>query len=60
LTENSNDDLTKRILGLIEQPEVIKQVGTNASRTIARSWDEIAENVSDRYEYLIRKYAAKD
>jgi len=60
LTENSSLELTKRILELIEQPEIIKQVGSNASRTIARSWDDIIENVLDRYAYLIRKHGTKN
>ena len=60
LTENSSLELTKRILELIDQPKIIKQVGSNAARTIARSWDDIIENVLDRYDYLMRKYATKN
>ena len=60
LIENSSLELTKRIVELIEQPKIIKQVGSNASRTIAHSWDDIVENVLDRYAYLIRKHATKN
>jgi len=60
LTENSSQELSRRILELIEQPKIIRQVGANASRTVARSWDDIVENVLDRYAYLIRKHARKN
>jgi len=60
LTGNSSLELTKRILELIDQPEIIRQVGSNAAKTVARSWDDIIENVLDRYDYLMRKYATKN
>ena len=59
LTENSSRAMAKRILELIDRPEHIKQVGLNASKTIARSWDDVTEEVLDRYDYLIKKHADK-
>jgi len=59
LTENSSEAMAKRLLELIHRPEHIKQVGLNASKTIARSWDDVTEEVLDRYDYLIKRHANK-
>jgi glycosyltransferase involved in cell wall biosynthesis len=55
LTENTSKSLAQRIQSLIKTPEVIKQVGQNASKTIARSWNDITEEVLNRYMFLIKK-----
>ncbi|MDR0506638.1 MAG: glycosyltransferase [Dysgonamonadaceae bacterium] len=57
LTENSSQAMAKRVMELIGKPETLKQAGLNASKTIARSWDDVAEEVLDRYFHLIRKHA---
>jgi len=59
LTENSSETMVKRILELINKPEHIKQVGLNASKTIARSWDDVTEEVLDRYDYLVKRHINK-
>ena len=56
LTENSSEAMARRILKLIDTPEHIKQVGLNASKTIARSWDDVTEEVLHRYNFLIKKH----
>jgi len=59
LTENSSQAMAKRMLELIDRPEHIKRVGLNASKTIARSWDDVTEEVLDRYDYLIKRHGNK-
>jgi glycosyltransferase involved in cell wall biosynthesis len=54
LTENTSKSMAQRIQALIKTPEVIKQAGQNASKTIARSWDDITEEVLRRYMFLIK------
>ena len=56
LTENSTKALAQRIQTLLKTPELIKQAGQNASKTIARSWNDITEEVLNRYMFLIKKH----
>jgi glycosyltransferase involved in cell wall biosynthesis len=56
LAENSHQVMAQRIRELIKTPALIKQAGQNASKTIARSWEDITEEVLSRYMFLIRKY----
>ena len=56
LTENSTKELAQRIQALIQTPELIKQAGQNAAKTIARSWSDITEEVLNRYTFLIKKH----
>ncbi|MDR3184561.1 MAG: glycosyltransferase [Prevotellaceae bacterium] len=59
LTENASDSLAQRIQTLLKTPEVIKEAGENASKTIARSWNDITEEVLSRYSFLIKKHGNK-
>jgi glycosyltransferase involved in cell wall biosynthesis len=56
LTENSTEALAQRIQELIKTPGIIKQAGQHASKTIARSWDDITGEVLNRYMFLIKKH----
>ena len=56
LTENSSKALAQRIQVLMKTPEIIKQAGQNASKTIARSWNDITEEVLNRYMFLMKKH----
>jgi glycosyltransferase involved in cell wall biosynthesis len=58
LTENSSEKMAARICELIRLPQNIKQAGKNAALTIARSWENITEEVLQRYNQLLEKYAA--
>lgn len=57
LTENSSGALAQRIQTLIKMPGLVKQVGGNASKTIARSWNDITEEVLSRYVFLMKTHA---
>ena len=53
LTENSTESFANKLRELINSPEKIRIAGLNASKTIARSWKNVTEEVIDRYEYLM-------
>ena len=55
LIENSIGSMTAKLRELIENPERLLTVGQNASRTIARSWESVTEEVLDRYTHLIER-----
>ncbi|MCD8183721.1 MAG: glycosyltransferase [Bacteroides sp.] len=44
------------IAHLLAHPQRIETAGTCAAGTLARSWQDIAEEVNDRYNHLIKRY----
>lgn len=59
LSDNSTKAYSKYIKYLLHHPNVINSVGDNASKTLARSWKDIAEEVNDRYNHLIYRLNKK-
>ena len=57
LTENSAESFANKLRELINSPDKIRLVGINASKTIARSWKSVTEEVIDRYENLMLRYS---
>ncbi len=55
LTENSVDSFATKLRELMSQPEIVKNAGVQASKTIARSWENVTEEVLDRYKNLIQR-----
>ena len=55
LIENSAQALASKISSLYKQPHIVKTVGINASKTIARSWENVAIEINDRYNYLMQR-----
>ena len=55
LIENSAQALASKISSLYKQPDIVKTVGINASKTIARSWENVAVEINDRYNYLMQR-----
>jgi len=55
LINNSAESLAAKIRELITAPEKIRFAGLNASKTIARSWENIAEEILDRYKKLANR-----
>lgn len=53
LTDNSAESFSARLRELINSPDKIRLAGLNASKTIARSWKSVTEEVIDRYESLM-------
>lgn len=44
---------------LISNPEFVKRVGEQASRTITRSWEDVVNEVLGRYQQIIERYSQK-
>lgn len=59
LTENSADQLAKKLTELLQDKKNIHTVGLNASQTIARSWQNVVEDVLDRYKFCIKNHKNK-
>ncbi len=57
LTNDSTIAYSHKIQELMKQPDKIRQAGNQASQTIARSWEDVAEEVYDRYIRLIQRKA---
>lgn len=56
LTSLSIEDFANKIRTLFFSPELSRIVGDNASITISRSWENIVNEVSDRYDGLMKRY----
>lgn len=59
LIENTPESLAEKIRLLWQNRDLISMVGDNASQTIARSWEDIVDEVLDRYNHLIARKWAK-
>lgn len=55
LTENSVEAFATKLRELINAPEKINIAGLNASKSLARSWESITEEVLDRYQKLMER-----
>jgi len=55
LVENSIESLATCLRRLISNPELVKQVGINASKSITRSWESVTDEVLDRYNHLMKR-----
>ena len=53
LIENSRESLTAKLIELSNSPDKIHLTGLHASQTIARSWENVTDEVLDRYKKLI-------
>lgn len=55
LSPGSVEAYAARLREVLQTPALVKHVGEEASRTIARSWQNVAEEVYDRYTCLMRR-----
>lgn len=55
LSDNSVTAYASRISQLLETPQLIAEAGEAASHSIARSWEDVVEEVYDRYVNLIHR-----
>ena len=55
LTDNSVLSFASKLRELSADTKLIANVGRNASQTIARSWESVAEEVLDRYKSLMER-----
>jgi len=59
LTPNDIQAYAGRITYLMEHPALLKKVGDNASTTIARSWENVMDEVILRYRDIQQSYKIK-
>lgn len=59
LTDNNIDSFVGTLNYLMDHPEIVRQVGAEASITLSRSWEDIVGEVSDRYDHLIKTWNKK-
>ena len=59
LTPNDQKAYAERITWLIQHPEVLQSVGDTASHTIARSWENVIDEVILRYKDIEASYRLK-
>jgi len=55
LVENSVESFSGKLIELMQAPEKIRVAGLNASKSIARSWESVTEEVLDRYNKLMKR-----
>lgn len=55
LTDNSVEGFARYIRKLYADPELTGSVGRRASKSIVRSWEDVCDEVLDRYNSLIRR-----
>jgi len=60
LCDDGSANIAQRIVSIYNSGINIKEVGENAARTLARSWDSIVDEVYLRYMELIKFYDNKD
>ena len=59
LTANDKHVYADRIVWLMEHPEVMEKAGNKASTTIARSWENVIDEVILRYKDIQESYKLK-
>lgn len=55
LADKNPEEFALLIERLSRNKEELKRVGLNARNTLARSWEDVVEEVSDRYRHLINR-----
>lgn len=59
LSPNDIQAYADRITYLMQHPEIVQRVGKRASRTIARSWEDVIDEVILRYRDIQESYKLK-
>lgn len=59
LSGNSPVVFSNKLRELMSSPDKIRLAGINASKTIARSWQSVTDEVIDRYEKLMLHYCVQ-
>jgi glycosyltransferase involved in cell wall biosynthesis len=59
LSPNDTEEYARRIISLMEKPELIARVGLKASKTISRSWENVMDEVVLRYRDIQESYKFK-
>jgi len=59
LTENTAESYANTLRKLIEKPGLIDPVAQNAAKSLTRSWENVIDEVRERYRDIIRTYQAR-
>jgi hypothetical protein len=59
LAEENAESFAEKICELVEKPDLIKQAGLNAGKTLYRSWEMVAEEVLEKYKKIVKDYNRK-
>ena len=59
LSPDDTQEYAQRILTLMERPDLVTKVGTKASKTISRSWENVIDEVILRYRDIQESYKLK-
>ena len=59
MAENNVESYADCLRMLLRRPSLIRHAGDMASRTLVRSWGDIAEEITDRYMHLIARKQRK-
>ncbi|MBQ3046706.1 MAG: glycosyltransferase [Clostridia bacterium] len=59
LAEESAESFADKICELVNTPELVKQAGINAGKTLYRSWEMVAEEVLEKYKKIVKDYKRK-
>jgi glycosyltransferase involved in cell wall biosynthesis len=55
LTRNSRDAMAAKIREVISDRNLLRSAGLNAATSIAQSWEQIIDTVSQRYKMIIQR-----
>jgi len=59
LTENTPEAYAAALRKLVEEPSLIEPVARNAADTLTRSWEDVINEVRERYVDIIRSYQSR-
>ncbi|MBQ9475125.1 MAG: glycosyltransferase [Bacteroidales bacterium] len=59
LTQNDPQQFAQLLRSLVADPERVHRVGVQASKSIVRSWEDVVDEVIDRYNSLIARRGQK-
>lgn len=60
ISENTTKDFANLIMHLYENPDLIKNVGTNASKLLLNTWEDNLDKVLERYRFIIEEKHRKN
>jgi glycosyltransferase involved in cell wall biosynthesis len=60
LCSNDNKSFADAIVRVIENPEILKSVSENASKTLPESWESVVDRAYLKYQGVVRDYSKKN
>ena len=55
ITPNNSDAYARRIIELLQKRPMCQEVGQRAQQTLYLHWDDVIEQVSNRYSELVKR-----